>query len=90
MYTELAECDDVTLLLRARGADRVAFGELVRRHQRAALRVAAVITGSTSEAEDIVQDSFVDVHRNLGSYRERNGALVDAAHRRQPRQEPRA
>ena len=69
MYTELAQCDDVTLLLRARGADRVAFGELVRRHQGSALRVAAVIAGSTSEAEDIVQDSFVDVHRNLGSYR---------------------
>jgi RNA polymerase sigma factor (sigma-70 family) len=69
MYTELAECDDVSLLVRARSADRIAFAELVRRHQRSALRVAAVIAGSTSEAEDIVQDSFVDAHRNLGSYR---------------------
>ncbi|HZI45026.1 MAG TPA: sigma-70 family RNA polymerase sigma factor, partial [Ilumatobacter sp.] len=43
--------------------------ELVRRHQQAALRVAAVISGSTEEAKDIVQDAFVEVHRHLGSYR---------------------
>src|SRR4029453_1850969 len=66
---ELAECDDVTLLARARGDDRAAFGQLVRRHQSAALRVASVICGSTTEAEDIVQDSMVDIHRHLGAYR---------------------
>jgi RNA polymerase sigma factor (sigma-70 family) len=66
---ELADCDDNTLLTRARADDRAAFAQLVMRHQRAALRVAAIISGSTSEAEDIVQDAFVDVHRHLGSYR---------------------
>jgi RNA polymerase sigma factor (sigma-70 family) len=66
---DLAGCDDVTLLARAHGADRAAFAELVRRHQQAALRVAAVISGSTEEAKDIVQDAFVEVHRHLGSYR---------------------
>ena len=66
---ERAEFDDATLLARARDADRAAFGELVRRHQHAALRVAVVICGSTEEAEDIVQDSFVDVHRHMASYR---------------------
>lgn len=66
---DLTECDDVSLLERAREGDRRAFGELVRRHQRAALRVAAVISGSTEEAKDVVQDAFVSVHRSLGSYR---------------------
>ena len=66
---ELADCDDLTLLARARSDDRAAFAQLVRRHQSAALRVAAVICGSTTEAEDIVQDSMVDVHRHLGAYR---------------------
>jgi RNA polymerase sigma-70 factor (ECF subfamily) len=66
---ERAGFDDATLLARARDGDGPAFGELVRRHQRAALRVAVVICGSTEEAEDIVQDSFVDVHRHLASYR---------------------
>lgn len=67
--SELNECDDAGLVERALAGDRVAFGELVRRHQRAALRVAAVISGSTEEANDIVQDAFVSVHRSLASYR---------------------
>ena len=66
---ELADCDDLTLLARARDDDREAFTHLVRRHQAAALRVAAVICGSTSDAEDVVQDAMVDVHRNMSSYR---------------------
>ena len=60
--------DDV-LVLRARAGDRVAFGELVRRHQTAALRVAAAVTGSTEEARDIVQDAFVQSYRSLDRYR---------------------
>ena len=67
--SDLTECDDVVLLSRAREDDRLAFGELVRRHQHSALRVAAVISGSTEEAKDIVQDAFVNVHRKLDSYR---------------------
>ena len=66
---DLAECDDVALLVRARKDDRLAFGELIRRHQHSALRVAAVISGSTEEAKDIVQDAFVNIHRKLDSYR---------------------
>jgi len=66
---ELTECDDVVLLSRSRGGDVAAFGELVRRHQDAALRLAAVIGGSTEEAKDIVQDAFVSVHASLASYR---------------------
>lgn len=66
---ELDECDDVTLLTRARADDAAAFSQLVRRHQSAALRVAAVICGSTTDAEDVVQDALVAVHRHLGAYR---------------------
>lgn len=61
--------DDETLLARARSGDREAFAEIVRRHQRAALRVAAVVCGSTEEAGDIVQDAFVAAHRSLHAYR---------------------
>lgn len=66
--SELTECDDAELVARAVVGDRAAFGELVRRHRRAALRLAAVIGGSTDEANDIVQDAFVSVHRALGSF----------------------
>ena len=67
--TDLTVLDDDALVVRARSGDRPAFGELIRRHQRAALRVAAVITGSTEEANDIVQDAFVNVHQGLATYR---------------------
>lgn len=66
---DLSECEDADLFARSRAGDVAAFGELVRRNQRSALRVAAVISGSTEEAKDIVQDAFVKVHANLGSYR---------------------
>jgi RNA polymerase sigma factor (sigma-70 family) len=61
--------DDMELLRRARGGDRGAYGDLVRRHQAAALRVAAGICGSTEEARDIVQDAFVKGYRMLDGFR---------------------
>jgi len=60
---------DEQLVARARSGDRAAFGELVRRHQGPALRVAATICGSTEEARDIVQEAFVKAHGALGQYR---------------------
>ena len=54
---------------RARAGEAVAFGELVRRHQRAALRVAAVVSGSTAEASDISQEGFVKAYQSTASYR---------------------
>lgn len=66
---ELTECEDDALLARSRDGEAAAFGELVRRHQGAALRLAAVIAGSTEEAKDIVQDAFVKTHARIGSYR---------------------
>ncbi len=66
---DLSECEDSVLLALSRSGDVSAFGELVRRNQSSALRVAAVISGSTEEAKDIVQDAFVKVHSSLDSYR---------------------
>ena len=77
--------DDV-LVRRALAGDGWAYGDLVRRHQHAALRVAFGICGSTEEARDIVQDAFVKGHRALPSWRGRRpGAVVAAADRRQRR-----
>ena len=58
-----------SLVGRARAGDRAAYGELVRRHQSAALRLAAGVCGSTEEARDIVQDAFVKGYRSLDRYR---------------------
>jgi RNA polymerase sigma factor (sigma-70 family) len=60
---------DEVLVARARTGDRSAYGELVRRHQSAALRLAAAICGSAEEARDIVQDALVKGYRSLDRYR---------------------
>jgi RNA polymerase sigma-70 factor (ECF subfamily) len=60
---------DVVLVRRARDGDHEAFGELVRRHQAAALRLAAVVLGSNEEARDVVQEAFVKAYRALGRFR---------------------
>lgn len=60
---------DVVLVVRARDGDREAFGELVRRHQAAALRLAAVVLGSNEEARDVVQNAFVKAYGALEHYR---------------------
>ena len=66
---DLTVFDDDELVGRVRSGDRDAFGALVGRHQRAALRVAAVISGSTEEANDIVQDAMIKVHEGIQSHR---------------------
>lgn len=63
--------DDDALVAHALAGDRAAFGELVRRHQPAALRVAAIVSGSTDDARDIAQDAFVLAHRQLATFRRR-------------------
>ena len=60
---------DDELMGRACAGASVAFEELVRRHQRAALRVAAVVSGSTAEAHDIAQEGFVKAYQSTASYR---------------------
>lgn len=42
---------------RARAGDAEAYGELVARHRTSALRVATVVLGSASDAEDVVQQA---------------------------------
>ncbi|MBN1346253.1 MAG: sigma-70 family RNA polymerase sigma factor [Phycisphaerae bacterium] len=51
----------------ARG-DMNALGELVRRHQSAALSTAYRILGRWDAAEDVVQETFIRVHRAARGY----------------------
>jgi RNA polymerase sigma factor (sigma-70 family) len=65
----LEDRDDDALMLMARaGVDR-AFEVLVKRHQRMALGTAIKYLGDRLAAEDIAQNSFVDLFRCLTSYR---------------------
>ncbi|MGH8911550.1 MAG: RNA polymerase sigma factor [Acidimicrobiia bacterium] len=57
------------LVGRAIDGDVAAFEELVRIHQRMALRVAFLVLRDHAEAEDVAQDAFVKAYRHLGRFR---------------------
>jgi RNA polymerase sigma factor (sigma-70 family) len=53
---------------RARDGDVEAYGALLRAHQGAARRVAAVVVG-TGDADEVAQDAFVKAWAGLGTFR---------------------
>jgi RNA polymerase sigma factor (sigma-70 family) len=61
--------EDADLVDRASQGDVRAYEELVRRHQRVAVRVAFLAGGSAAEAEDAAQEAFVKAYRALPRFR---------------------
>jgi RNA polymerase sigma factor (sigma-70 family) len=57
--------EDAELIERARRGDVDAYEELVRRHQRVAVRTAFLVAGGAIEAEDAAQEAFVRAFRAL-------------------------
>lgn len=62
------EPPDAELVRRAKRGEREAFAVLYRRHQAAVYRFACAMTGSAAVAEDVVQDAFLALMRDLGRY----------------------
>ena len=56
---------DHRLLRRAQAGEEEAFAELVRRHERRAWRVARNMVPSDEDAQDLAQEAFLRVFRNL-------------------------
>ena len=69
------EPSDPELVERARGGEREAFGFLYRRHQAYVYRFARAMTGSAALAEDIVQEVFLALMRDLDRYDARRAGL---------------
>ena len=61
--------DEVDLVRAAQRGDTVAFGELVRRYQRAVYRVAWGLTRNASDADDLAQETFVRAYQAIGRFR---------------------
>ncbi len=53
------------LVRRARGGDRAAFEELVRRTTRSVYAHIYLQTGDPQEAEDLVQETFMRAFRSI-------------------------
>ena len=65
----LTQESEVQLLIeRARTGDTRAFEDLARREERALYRHALRIVGTTSDAEDVVQDALFSAWRSIASF----------------------
>ncbi|MCX6543089.1 MAG: RNA polymerase sigma factor [Acidobacteria bacterium] len=64
-----ADRSDRDLAARCRRGEMVAFEELYRRHSGRLYTVACRITGSAADAEDLLQDVFLQAFRRIDSYR---------------------
>jgi RNA polymerase sigma-70 factor (ECF subfamily) len=62
---------DATAVALARDGDSDAFRSLVERHSRAVFRLAHRMTGNPSDAEDVVQDTFLKAYKQLSRFESR-------------------
>ena len=65
---ETAVVDEPGLLARAIAGDRNAFNDLVTSHQHRTARLVQRLLGWPDDVEDVVQEVFVDVLRNLSRF----------------------
>src|SRR5437867_5914624 len=61
--------DEAGLVAAAQGGDQTAFGEIVRRYQRAVYRVAYGLTRNPSDADDLAQEAFVRAYQAIARFR---------------------
>lgn len=62
------DADDLTLVAAAQQGDRRAFRLLMQRYQRKVYSVAYGFLRNREDALDVVQESFIKVHRYLGNF----------------------
>ena len=63
--TSSVPVDDTVLVRRAQQGYTAAFEELVRHYDGRVLRLAMHLTGSTEDAQDIYQETFLRAYRNI-------------------------
>ena len=61
--------DDTELIARTRGGDMRALEALMRRHNRTLYRTARAILRDDAEAEDAVQEAYLQAYKALGTFR---------------------
>jgi len=62
---------DIATVALARSGDSEAFRMLVERHSRAVYRLAHRMTGNASDAEDVVQETFLKAYKQLARFESR-------------------
>ncbi len=67
--TDFAAMDNTQLIRAAQHGDSAAFEALVHQYDRAVLRVAVHLTGSTEDGQDIYQEAFLRAYLKLPRFR---------------------
>ena len=67
--TESRTEKDKELIERFKNGDESAFEELVRDYAPKAFQIAFGLIGNTPDAEEVAQDAFIKVHKNLEKFR---------------------
>ena len=62
---------DATAVAEARNGDREAFRTLVERHSRYLFHIAYRLVANTEDAQDVVQDTWLKAHAQLGRFESR-------------------
>ncbi|WP_437874998.1 RNA polymerase sigma factor [Sorangium sp. So ce513] len=66
----VSEPDDVgEWIRRFQSGDPAAFAEIFRRYRRDVARLVFRMLGPSADAEDVIQEVFIQVHRSLGDFR---------------------
>jgi RNA polymerase sigma-70 factor (ECF subfamily) len=65
----VAELEDTDVIARVVAGDHAAFQILVRRHNQRMFRAARAITHSDIDAEDVLQQAWLCVYKNLSQFR---------------------
>lgn len=65
----VAELEDRDVIARVVAGDHAAFKILVQRHNQRLFRAARAITRSDTDAEDVLQQAWLGVFRNLSQFR---------------------
>ena len=63
------QADEKALIRAAQEGDQDAFGQLVRAYDKSVLRLAMNLLHSPEDAQDVYQEAFLRVYRNLNSFR---------------------
>jgi len=66
---------------RAQANDREAFARLFEQYKNLVFKTAYLMFGNKEEAEDALQEVFIQVHRSLSTYDPRKGAFSTWLHR---------
>ncbi len=69
MANPAADAPDAELAVRIAAGEQAAFAALMRRHNRALFRTARAILRDDAEAEDALQEAYLQAYRAIGTYR---------------------